>query len=146
MATTQSHSVGPASVIPDGLLGEALSWLADQLGIGWGLLWGLIVPLCGVLLVALAGTVWLWRRYARSPSDSTGTDVFPGQVIDVRSAEGTRGQVFVEGSWWSVRSDTPLTVGQDVRITAVDRLELVVEPVTSHESQESQPSEGEEKP
>ena len=140
MTTTQVHPAGPLSVVPDGILGDVVSWIADQLGIGWGLLWGLIVPLGVVLLLGLAATVWLWRRYGRSPSHSTGTDVFPGQVATVRSAEGTHGQVFIEGSWWTIRSPTPLTTGQDVRVTAVDRLEQVVEPVEPHAT------EGEEQP
>ena len=132
MTTIQVNPTNPPSAVPDGILDEVLSWIADQLGIGWHLLWGLIVPLGVVLILCLAGTVWLWRRYSRSPSHSTGTDLFPGGVATVRSAEGTTGQVFIEGSWWTVRSATPLTTGQDVRITAVDRLELVVEPLEPH--------------
>ena len=140
MATIQVHPADPPSIVPDDILDEVLSWLADELGIGWGLLWGLIVPLGVVLLIFLAGTVWLWRRYAHSPSRRTGTDLFPGQVATVRSADGSQGQVFLEGSWWTVRSPTPLRTGQDVRVTAVDRLELVVEPVEPHST------EGEEQP
>lgn len=127
MATAQP--LHPPSLVPD--TGDVLSWLAEELGIDWGLLWGLIVPLLVVAAIGLVLTVLLWRRYARSPSSTTGADVFPGQVVALRTAEGTHGQVFVEGSWWSVRSEVPLRAGQDVRITAVERLELLVEPLES---------------
>ncbi|NYF97328.1 NfeD family protein [Janibacter cremeus] len=132
MATTQP--LHPPSLEPDA--GDVLSWLADELGIGWGLLWGLVVPLLVLAAVGLVLTALLWRRYSRSPSSSTGADVFPGQVVALRSAEGSHGQVFVEGSWWSVRSDVPLRPGQDVRITAVERLELLVEPLESSRDKE----------
>lgn len=134
MATTQpSHLPSPA---PDPDPGDVVSWVADELGIGWGLLWGLVVPLFVVAAVGLVLTVLLWRRYGRSPSSSTGVDLFPGQVVTLRTAEGAHGQVFVEGSWWSVRSEFPLRAGEDVRITAVDRLELLVEPLESPQGKE----------
>lgn len=122
------------SLAPD--LGDVLSWLADELGIGWNLLIGLVLPLLIVLAIGLVLTVLLWRRYGRSPSSSTGADLFPGQVVTLRVAEGTHGQVVVEGSWWSVRSEVPLRAGQDVRVTAVDRLELLVEPLESPQGKE----------
>lgn len=114
MPRTQPAAPDPPS-IPDGDLDDLWSWLLDQLGIGWGLLWGLLLPLALVLAVGLALTIWLWRRSGRGPSTSTGADIFPGHVITLRSADGTHGQAFVEGSWWTVRSTTPLTAGQDVR-------------------------------
>lgn len=132
MATTQPDHL--PSLAPDA--DDLLSWLAEELGIGWGLLWGLVVPLLVVAVIGLVLTVLLWRRYARSPSRSTGADLFPGQVVTVRSADGTHGQVFVEGSWWSVRSEVELRTGQEVRVTAVDRLELLVEPLESSRGKE----------
>lgn len=134
MARTQPGHL--PSLAPDPDLGDVLSRVADELGIGWGLLWGLVVPLLVVAAVGLALTVLLWRRYGRSPSSSTGVDLFPGQVVTLRTAEGAHGQVFVEGSWWSVRSEVPLRAGEDVRITAVERLELLVEPLESPQGKE----------
>ena len=136
MATSQIDSADSPSVLADGVIGDVLSWLADELGIGWGLLVGLVLPLVVLLVIGLTFAVWFWRRYARSPSPSTGVDVLPGQVVNVRSADGERGQVFVEGSWWSARSSTPLRVGQQVRITSVERLELLVEPAPPREKEE----------
>ncbi len=137
MATSRTVPADSPSVLADGVIDDALSRLAEELGIGWGLLWGLVVPLTVLALVGLVLTVLLWRRYARSPSRSTGVDVLPGQVVTVRSADGERGQVFVEGSWWSARASTPLRVGQQVRITSVDRLELLVEPAPPRQKEKS---------
>lgn len=134
MARTQPGHL--PSLAPDPDLGDVLSRVADELGIGWGLLWGLVLPLFVVAAIGLVLTVLLWRRYGRSPSSSTGVDLFPGQVVTLRTAEGAHGQVFVEGSWWSVRSEVPLRAGEDVRITAVERLELLVEPLESPQGKE----------
>lgn len=110
--------------------GSALSSFIEGLGLGWELFLGLIVP---TLILALGGlflTVWLWRR-SRTTSSSTGTDHFAGQIITVKLAEGTHGQAFVAGSWWSLHSTGgPLQAGDRVRVRAVDGLFLVVEPLT----------------
>ncbi|MGO1167231.1 MAG: NfeD family protein [Janibacter sp.] len=130
MATTQPADLDPPSVPPDGELGDVLSWLVDQLGIGWGLLVGLVLPTLVVAAVGVALTVWLWRRTRESPSHTTGSDLFTGHVVTIRTAEGTHGQTFVEGSWWSVRSTgVPLAAGEDVRVREVDGLVLLVEPL-----------------
>lgn len=129
----------------DGDLGDLLSWLAEELGIGWGLALGLVLPTALVLAAGAAAAVWLWRRTGHAPSETTGTGVFAGRVVTLRSAEGTRGQVFVEGSWWSVRSTgAPLHTGDEVRIREVDRLDLVVEPHEASAGPESHESSDEE--
>lgn len=136
-----AHPVGtePPS-IPDGDLDDVWSWIAEELGIGWDLLLGLIIPILVVAVVGLGLTVWLWRRFARSPSEQTGADIFAGHTATLRSADGTRGQVFVEGGWWSVRSTgAELTEGEEVRIRSVDRLELLVEPVDAEGPPEEEP-------
>lgn len=138
MATAHPVDTDPPS-IPDGDLDDLWSWIADELGIGWDLLLGLIIPILVVAAVGLALTIWLWRRFARSPSDSTGADIFAGHTATLRSADGTRGQVFVEGSWWSVRSTgAELTEGDEVRIRSVDRLELLVEPLSAEDQPEEE--------
>lgn len=112
---------------------DVLSWLAEQLGVGWGPLLRLVVPTLIVMGIGAALTVWLWRRTSRGPSTSTGAELFEGRVVTVTTAEGTRGQAFVEGSWWSIRSaDASLRIGQDVRVRAVDGLVLVVEDLGAH--------------
>lgn len=140
MAPIQPAETDPPS-LPDGDLDDVWSWIADELGIGWDLLLGLIIPIAVVATVGLALTIWLWRRFARSPSHSTGADIFAGHTATLRSADGTRGQVFVEGSWWSVRSTgAELAEGEEVRIRSVDRLELLVEPLGAEEGQPEEES------
>lgn len=113
-------------------LSDVLSWIAEQMGLGWGPLLRLVVPTLLVVVVGVALTVWLWRRTGRGPSTSTGAELFQGRVVTVTTAQGKRGQAFVEGSWWSIRSaDTTLRIGQDVRVRSVDGLVLVVEEMDS---------------
>jgi len=139
MATNQPAGPDPPPVPPDWGLDDLWSWLAEELGIGWGLLLGLVLPLLVVAAIGLALTVLLWRRSGRSPSSSTGMDVFTGHVVTLRSAEGTHGQAYVEGSWWSVRSTgAELTAGEEVRVRAVERLELLVEPLKAETQAEEE--------
>lgn len=141
MATTQPARPVSPSVPPDGDTDDVWSWVAEELGLGWDLLLGLVLPLLLVATVGLAITVWLWRRSGRAPSSSTGADIFPGHVVTLRSADGTRGQAYVEGGWWSVRSTgSELTAGEDVRVRSVDRLELLVEPLDAEEDQPEEES------
>ena len=86
MATTQIDPADSPSVLADGVIADALSWLADEFGIGWGLVLPLVLPLVALLVVGLVLTVLLWRRYGRSPSRSTGADVFPGHTATLRSS------------------------------------------------------------
>lgn len=76
--------------------------------------------------VMVAGRL-AWR--ARKAPTKTGPGQVEGLVASVRTADGRRGQVFIEGSWWTIRSSDDLEVGMPIRVTRVDGLELVVEPV-----------------
>ena len=128
MAAIQHGVRGLGSAGVDVDLGDVLSRIADELGLGWGLLLGLVVPTLIVLGLGAALTVRLWRRSSRAPSSTTGADLFRGRVVTVATAQGSRGQAFVEGSWWSIRStDATLRAGQDMRVRAVDGLVLLVE-------------------
>jgi membrane protein implicated in regulation of membrane protease activity len=114
--------------VPDVGPGDIAAWIAEYLGFGWGSVLGLALPTLLVVMAGTAVTVWLWRRTRLTPSTTTGADLFPGRVVTVTTAEGSRGQAFVEGSWWAIRStDAPLQVGQDVRVREVDGLVLLVE-------------------
>lgn len=96
---------------------------------------GLQVSLAVVTPVAVvvgAATVVAGRLVVRSrgvPSATTGTDRFIGRSVTVDRADGSRGQSWLEGAWWNVRSTgAPLVEGSDARIVAVDGLDLLVEP------------------
>jgi membrane-bound serine protease (ClpP class) len=53
--------------------------------------------------VILAGRLVV--RSGRSGSTTTGAGVFRGRVVTVRRPDGARGQTFVEGAWWNIRSE-----------------------------------------
>ena len=133
MATSQHALAALASAVPEVDPGDVVSRIAEELGLGWGLALGLVVPTLVVAGIGAALTLWLWRRTSRTPSTTTGADLFEGRVVTVTTAEGTRGQAFVEGSWWSIRSSSAsLRVGQEVRVRAVDGLVLLVEDLDAH--------------
>lgn len=140
MTTRQPVLSGSASAGPEGeLLDALLSFLADQLGLSWGLVLRLVLP---TLLLVAAGsvlTVWLWRRGTKVPS-ALGAEHLIGWAVTIEHAEGMRGQAFVDGSWWSVRSaGAPLHAGQDVVVRSVDGLVLVVEEPAADEPEEEDP-------
>ncbi|WP_435203218.1 NfeD family protein [Janibacter sp. GS2] len=133
MAASQLDGSGRGPVRQDLDLGDVLSRIADELGLGWGTVLGLVVPTLLVLVVGVTLTVLLWRRTRGAPSNSTGADLFEGRVVTVTTAQGSRGQAFVEGSWWAVRTTgATLQVGQEVRVRAVDGLVLLVEDPDMH--------------
>ncbi|HVF75687.1 MAG TPA: NfeD family protein [Acidimicrobiales bacterium] len=63
------------------------------------------------------------RRSITAPSTMTGAERFLGQQVTV----GPRGQAFVDGAWWQLRSTTELHEGATARVVDVDGLVLVVE-------------------
>ena len=104
---------------------------------------GVSVDLAVVLptaLVVTAAAVFAGRLAARTrklPSVSTGTDVFAGQSVTVREADGTIGSAYAEGAWWSLRSVGPaLETGDTARVVAVEDLVLVVDPRSDAEPPE----------
>lgn len=109
---------------------------------------GVSVDLAMVLptaVVVAAATVFAGRLAARTrrlPSVSTGTDVFTGQSVTVRDADGTTGSAFTEGAWWTLRSvGPPLQAGDTARVVAVEDLVLLVDPRSATESPEHTSSE-----
>jgi membrane-bound serine protease (ClpP class) len=110
---------------------------------GQGVSVDLAVVLPTALVVAVA-TIVAGRLAAHTrtqPSVSTGTDVFTGQSVVVREADGTTGSAFAEGAWWSLRSIGPLLqTGEIARIVAIDELVLVVDPLSPEEPPEHESS------
>ena len=98
---------------------------------GQGVSVDLAVVLPSAVVVAAAAVIAgrLAARTRKLPSVSTGTDVFTGQSVTVREADGTTGSAFTEGAWWSLRSVGPaLQPGDTARIVAVEDLVLLVDP------------------
>jgi membrane-bound serine protease (ClpP class) len=100
-----------------------------------------LVPTALVMFGAvMVATRLVWR--ARNAPSLTGSDGLRGRTTDVRRADGSKGSVFLDGAWWSVRSPMALREGQTVSVTDVDGLELIVEPVASEPTQRANPTEG----
>jgi len=81
--------------------------------------------------VAGGGAVLAGRLVARSRRllSTSGKDALVGQLATVRAAQGSSGQVTVEGVWWQARSrGHPLKVGGRTRVVDMQGLDLIVEP------------------
>lgn len=89
-----------------------------------------IAPVAVVVGGAVVVAGRLVMRSRRSPTTATGAGLFLDRVVTVRGAAGIRGQTFVEGAWWNVRSTArDLDEGGAVRVVGMDGLDLLVEPV-----------------
>jgi membrane-bound serine protease (ClpP class) len=75
-----------------------------------------------VFLLSLA-----WR--ARQNKVETGREGMIGQVGAAITELKPDGKVFVHGEYWDAVSSLPLPAGARVRVTAIDKLKLTVEPV-----------------
>ena len=95
-----------------------------------------VLPVAAVvgIAVVIAGRLALKARAAPAP---TGAHALVGrQVVVVRTA-GRSGQAKVEGTWWNLRGNTALQVGETVRVRGVDGLDLLVEPLTPGDKEET---------
>ncbi|HVM34092.1 MAG TPA: nodulation protein NfeD [Actinomycetota bacterium] len=96
---------------------------------GFGVSLAVVTPVAVVVggAVVLAGRLAVRSR--GSVSTTTGPGLFTDRLVTVRHSEGTRGQTFVEGAWWNLRSSgRELVEGDEVRVVGVEGLDLVVEP------------------
>jgi membrane-bound serine protease (ClpP class) len=80
-----------------------------------------------VTAAAAIGVAIMAGRLRRRPP-LTGERTLVGKTVEVRRADGQRGQVFLDGAWWGVRSaGGPLAEGTTVRVIDQDGLTLVVQ-------------------
>jgi membrane protein implicated in regulation of membrane protease activity len=75
------------------------------------------------------GEVFFWLRFLRRYRIRTGAEAMVGRHAEVLEGSSHAGRVRLSGEIWNARSEVPVTKGQIVRITAVDGLTLVIEPV-----------------
>lgn len=89
---------------------------------------GAAVALAAIILGV--GYIALRERRGRA---KTGREGLVGEIGEVRTpiAPDAPGHVFVHGEYWRAVSDTPLPAGTRARVTAVDGLQVVVQPITS---------------
>lgn len=82
-----------------------------------------VVPVVAVV----GGGVFVAGRFARRTRDTPSTMTGGERFLDRQVTVGPRGQAFVDGAWWQLRSDTELHEGDTARVVNVDGLVLVVE-------------------
>jgi membrane-bound serine protease (ClpP class) len=109
--------------------------------VGAGFAWrdaGHDLPVAAIVIagVILAGFVVFASRKAlaahRDQPVRTGYEELVGDLGEVREPLDPEGQVFIEGALWRARvadRESPVDLGNRVRVRSVDGLTLVVEPV-----------------
>ena len=95
-----------------------------ELRVHWGTAIALALPfsLITVLLLSLAVR-------ARRGKVATGSEGMIGETGAAVTALGPEGKVFVHGEYWDAVAAGPVAAGTRVRVTAIDKLKLTVEPV-----------------
>lgn len=109
------------------------------IGVDPAALWP-VAAAVGAGSLALGRVAWRTRRLATV----TGTHAIVGARGVVKEVEGDDLQVFVQGSWWGARARSgPLRPGQEIRVTEMDGLRLIVEPAEIPEPEARPIGEGE---
>lgn len=84
-----------------------------------------VALLVGAGALALGRVAWRTRRLI----GVSGTEAIVGARGEVKAIDGDDVQVFVQGSWWGARAPSgPVRPGQEIRVTEMDGLRLIVEP------------------
>jgi membrane-bound serine protease (ClpP class) len=89
--------------------------------------WNLVVVLAG--LIGEVGEIVYGRRLAKRWRPKTGAEAMIGKAAVVVQSCRPAGQARVDGELWEATCAAGADAGETVRIMAVDRLTLVVEPV-----------------
>jgi membrane-bound serine protease (ClpP class) len=92
----------------------------------------------GTALVAGGFMLWILKKFAslRRTQVVSGEEYMIGHIGIVREAFSKRGRVGLDGESWLAETPVPLAEGQKVRVTAVDKLVLTVEPVDESPGEE----------
>ena len=110
------------------VIGSVILMDAENLRISLPMIAGIALLSAGLMLWVVTRFIGLRRRPAK-----TGQDEMVGSEATVAEAFEAQGHVRLMGERWNARSSEPLHKGQVVRVTAVDGLTLIVEPLdTTH--------------
>jgi membrane-bound serine protease (ClpP class) len=96
-----------------------------ELRIRWSTAIALALPFSAITVFLLS----LALR-ARRNKVETGREGMIGQIGAAITELAPEGKVFVHGEYWDAVSASPLPAGAHVRVTAIDKLKLTVEPVS----------------
>ena len=96
---------------------------APELRIHWSTAIGVALPFSAI-------TVFLLTIAARARRNKveTGVEGMIGQIGHALTALEPEGKVFVHGEYWDAVAVRPVAAGARVKVTAIDRLKLTVEP------------------
>jgi len=93
--------------------------------------WGVVAVVAAACVEVLEVAFWL--RFLRRYRIRSGAEAMIGTRGEVLESCSPDGSVRVGSEIWNARSETPVTAGQFVRITALDGLTLSVEPLEESE-------------
>jgi membrane-bound serine protease (ClpP class) len=91
------------------------------------------VVVLAVAAVVEVGEVFIWIRFLRRYRVTTGAEGMIGARAEVIQVCLPRGRVRFRGEIWNARCRAGAQVGDRVRVTRVDGLELIVEPEPKRE-------------
>jgi membrane-bound serine protease (ClpP class) len=96
-----------------------------EMRIHWGTALAVALPFAAITLVLLSLVV-----RARRNKVETGVEAMIGETGAAITELAPSGKVFVHGEYWDATSSQPAPAGARIRVIAVERLKLTVEPVT----------------
>lgn len=121
-----SHGVLAAGGAASMVLGAVLliNSPLPEMRVHWTTAVALAIPFSAITVLLL--TLALRARHAKV---ETGGEGMVGETGSAVTALAPDGKVFVHGEYWDAVALRPVEAGQRVRVTAIDRLKLTVEPV-----------------
>ena len=108
------------------LLGSMMLYEGGETGVRLSM--QVLIPTVAVVSLFFSAVAALvFRAHLRQPA--SGAEGLVGEIGVVKEALSPEGKVLVHGELWWANSDAPIDEGMKVRVTAVDRLKLTVEPM-----------------
>lgn len=90
------------------------------------------IPLIGGTAAVAAGfMLWILKKFAtlRHSQVVSGAEYMIGRSGEVLEGFSGRGRVEIDGESWLAESEAPLSAGQKIRVKAIDKLVLKIEPL-----------------
>lgn len=95
----------------------------------WGVSIYYVLPLI-LLVLILTVAMAIMAAKAHREQVTSGAEGFIGEIAEASEDLYPHGRVFFQGSYWQAESCAPVSAGAPVRILAVERLKLIVEPLS----------------
>jgi membrane-bound serine protease (ClpP class) len=96
-----------------------------EMRVHWGTAIALALPFSAITVFLLSLAV-----RARRAKVQTGSEGMIGETGAAITELAPEGKIFVRGEYWDAVSPLPVAIGGRVRVTAIDKLKLTVEPLT----------------